>query len=180
MPADAGNARGRTGIFWEGLGVAMLFTLMACQPTPPMEAVPEPTPEPTQVESSPSNASHQDDASLSDTGVAAPDEVPSIEQQRQATLPLPPPIDDNPERFLAATPATLVAELGEPRLRRRESPAEVWQYRSQACVLDFFLYQDAQTFKVVHIEARDLSAQSVETRSCLRGFLEAWQQNSSS
>ena len=70
----------------------------------------------------------------------------------------------------------LVAELGEPRLRRQEPPAEVWQYRGQDCVLDFFLYQDAQTFKVVHIEARDLSARLVETRSCLRRLLEARQQ----
>ena len=178
MPADAGSARCRTGTFWGGLCVAILFTLMACQPAPPMEAAPEPavvsSSETSQVESD------LDSPAPADNGAIAPDEASATERQQETTLVLPPPVDDDPERFRAATPATLVAELGEPRLRRQEPPAEVWQYRGQGCVLDFFLYQDAQTFKVVHIEARDLSARSVETRSCLRRLLEARQQGHSS
>lgn len=162
--------------------MAILFTLIACQPAPHMEPTPEPV-----VESSPEASpeinqvqSDLDGPAPADSGADVPDEGPSIEQQQEAVLPLPPPVDDDPERFRAATPTMLVAELGEPRLRRQEPPAEVWQYRGQDCVLDFFLYQDAQTFKVVHIEARDLSARSVETRSCLRRLLEARQQGHSS
>ena len=166
--------------------MAILFTLMACQPAPHMEPTPEPVVESSpeaSPEASPETSQVQSDLDSpapADSGADVPDEGPSIEQQQEAVLPLPPPVDDDPERFRAATPTMLVAELGEPRLRRQEPPAEVWQYRGQDCVLDFFLYQDAQTFKVVHIEARDLSARSVETRSCLRRLLEARQQGHSS
>src|SRR5471032_694712 len=31
------------------------------------------------------------------------------------------------------------ARLGTPALRRRDAPAEIWQYRSPLCVLDLFL-----------------------------------------
>lgn len=156
----------RTNIFY----LLPFCALVACQSSPPLE----PTAGPALEESDPDTAAPDEISS------PTPGEVPSIESQEEVALSLPPPVDDNPDRFMDATPARLVAEFGEPRLRRRESPAEVWQYRAQGCVLDIFLYKEAQSFKVVHLEARDLSAQSMETRSCLRSLLEARQASPSS
>ena len=174
MPDDARGCHGPTGLLPRGLGAtAALSLLLGCQAGSSVE-------QPAEEPSPPERSSPETAAPLAGP-TPDPDEVPSIEQQREAALPPePPPVDDNPQRFLDATPATLVAELGEPRLRRRETPAEVWQYRTQGCVLDFFLYQEAQTYKVVHLEARDMSARAVETRSCLRSLLETRRQNPSS
>ena len=38
------------------------------------------------------------------------------------------------------TSAHLTDLLGAPSFRRRDKPAELWQYRTQECVIDFFLY----------------------------------------
>lgn len=115
-------------------------------------------------------------------------DAPALEAESQATAPpensnqeeaaLPsakarPPIDDRPERFLGLGTAALAQELGEPQLRRREAPAEIWQYRGEGCILDLFLYPEAGTLKVTHIEARDKKAKSYETKDCLRQLIEA-------
>lgn len=102
---------------------------------------------------------------------SASDEAGVGEAAREAALPKTPPIDDNPQRFLGLTPVDLTAELGKPQLRRHESAAEIWQYRRQDCVLDVFLYEESDGFKVAYLEARDLTAEPVETRPCLRDLL---------
>jgi hypothetical protein len=49
----------------------------------------------------------------------------------------------------------LMALLGEPDFRRREPPAELWQYRTADCVLDVFLYGEGGRYRVVRSETRD-------------------------
>ena len=64
--------------------------------------------------------------------------------------------------------ADLTAVIGSPRWRRRESPAEVWQYQGASCVLDVFLYQEGGAARVVYAEARDESALTVTLAACLQ------------
>ena len=68
--------------------------------------------------------------------------------------------------------------LGTPKLVRRDAPAEVWQYRSAACVLDVFLYQDKPTagIRVKYAEARTSAAEPARTDECVNAIR---QQNSS-
>ncbi len=62
----------------------------------------------------------------------------------------------------------LTGLLGEPELRRQEPPAEVWQYRTDSCVLDVFLYTEGGRLHVVHSEARPRTATgSVDAGRCL-------------
>lgn len=49
----------------------------------------------------------------------------------------------------------LMQRLGAPDFTRRDPPAEIWQYRSASCVLDVFLYPEADGLKVVHATTRD-------------------------
>jgi hypothetical protein len=58
-------------------------------------------------------------------------------------------------------------KLGQPSLLRRESPAEVWQYRNGTCVLDLFVYEEAGRRRVVHLEARDSGARPMPSDECL-------------
>src|SRR5262245_27258158 len=47
-----------------------------------------------------------------------------------------------PPKVLGLKPHDVQELLGMPKLVRRDDPAEVWQYRSNACVLDVFLYPE--------------------------------------
>jgi hypothetical protein len=61
--------------------------------------------------------------------------------------------------------------LGEPGLIRRETPAEVWQYRTADCVLDVVLYDHATGPRVAYAEARTSTAEPAPTDTCLRDVL---------
>lgn len=71
--------------------------------------------------------------------------------------------------LVGATDNTLLRTFGPPVQLRREPPAEVWQYRSPECVVDFYLYQKQPIgLSVVHLEARSPVAGRLPVDSCLR------------
>jgi len=61
--------------------------------------------------------------------------------------------------------------LGEPGVIRRETPAEVWQYRTANCVLDVVLYDQASGKRVVYTEARTPTAEPTQADPCLSDVL---------
>jgi hypothetical protein len=61
----------------------------------------------------------------------------------------------------------LQARLGDPALRRRDAPAEIWQYRSSLCVLDLFLYRDGQAVRVTNAEVRPRDGRELPAATCL-------------
>lgn len=66
----------------------------------------------------------------------------------------------------------LQALLGSPDFRRRDPPAELWQFRGPGCVLDTFLYADgAGVLRVKHVEARSRSVTRIPARDCYLGLL---------
>lgn len=143
---------------------ALLLGLAACQTSSSDSASPTAT---------------QSEAAQSETGLPQNPDTglgqesgPAPQTSEEAALPEEPPIDDRPGRFLGLAQSALEAELGAPELLRRESPAEVWQYRADDCILDFFLYPEAGELRVVHLESRDRSARDVETSACLRSLIQ--------
>ena len=86
---------------------------------------------------------------------AACAETPSSVSRAPAPgLAAPAPADVS---ALVGRDARAVAELlGPPRLKRRDPPAELWQYRAGPCILDLFLYagKDGGAARVAHIEIR--------------------------
>ena len=59
------------------------------------------------------------------------------------------------------------ARLGDPALRRRDAPAEIWQYRSPLCVLDLFLYRDGTAMRVTNAELRPRDGRELPATTCL-------------
>ncbi|MEM7226005.1 MAG: hypothetical protein AAF495_23705 [Pseudomonadota bacterium] len=90
-----------------------------------------------------------------------------------AALPPEPVIDDDPDRLMGLDPVDLEGLLGRPELVRRETPAQIWQYRTGACVLDVVLYDEAAGGRVTYVEARDRAGAKVDTRPCLNQVLRA-------
>ncbi len=83
-----------------------------------------------------------------------------------------PAIDHDPKALIGLDRSGLSKLLGEPRLVRRESPAEIWQYVGAECVFDVFLYEEKGAFKVIHAEARGGEVpRKTEPRVCLNQLL---------
>lgn len=86
------------------------------------------------------------------------------------------PVNDDPEQLLGMTSESLGDILGKPDVVRRDGGAEVWQYRSETCVLDLFLYGGMK--QVEYVDLRDRGdATDVMVRACfvrmLRGDIPA-------
>ena len=90
-----------------------------------------------------------------------------------AALPRDPEVDDDPERLIGLERDGLYDLLGMPEIVRRESPAQVWQYRGVTCVFDVFLYEDGEDSRVTYVEARDPRGAKGQTRQCLNELLRA-------
>ena len=83
-----------------------------------------------------------------------------------------PVIDHDPKALIGLDRSGLSKLLGEPRLVRRETPAEIWQYVGTECVFDVFLYEEKGAYRVIHAEARgDEVPQKTEPRTCLNQLL---------
>jgi hypothetical protein len=87
----------------------------------------------------------------------------------QATPPPPDPIHS--ASILGLDSGAVRKLLGEPGLIRRDTPAEVWQYRTASCVLDVVLYDQASGSRVVYTEARTPTAEPTQADPCLSDVL---------
>ena len=87
----------------------------------------------------------------------------------QATPPPPDPVHS--ASILGLDSGAVRKLLGEPGLIRRETPAEVWQYRTASCVLDVVLYDQASGPRVVYTEARTPTAEPTQADPCLSEVL---------
>ncbi len=106
--------------------------------------------------------------------VAAPRHPPLPFLALAPASPRPaPPIDDlpGPASLIGLSSAAVEAVLGPPQFRRRESPAEIWRYRTKTCFLDLFLYRDAAALSVAHVEVRGPDIAAVEDKACYLGLL---------
>ena len=77
--------------------------------------------------------------------------------------PLAGPVDE-PARLKGLSGAQVVQVLGIPGFRRRDNPAEIWQYRARACTLDLFLYDGEGGPRVAHFAVR--SPSGLSDRDC--------------
>jgi hypothetical protein len=102
---------------------------------------------------------------------------PRSEPQRAANSRLTPEVDDDPKQMIGLDDAAIEALLGQPSFRREDSPAQVWQYDNDECILDVFLYTDgpASPHRAVYYEMRAKDngepADGVATRRCFRSLL---------
>ena len=85
--------------------------------------------------------------------------------------PIKPPQTAKPDN-LKGTLIGLTADatrerFGAPSFRRRDDPAEIWQYRLRHCVVDLFLYRTNQLLKVTHFELRGRTVAEVSEPACL-------------
>jgi len=112
-------------------------------------------------------------------GAAAgnPAQTASAADVRSTPAPTPEPekVFPPPERLMGLAGGELLDLLGRPRFKRRDDPAEIWQYRTDACALDLFLYRaaDGNTFTVRHMETRNMNGAGLGARECVARLFRA-------
>ena len=79
--------------------------------------------------------------------------------------------ESDPGHLRGLTAIDVTTKLGDPSYRRREPPAEVWQYFGPGCVLDLFLYDDNGTQRVTHAELRSHNLAPAAQADCLSRLL---------
>jgi hypothetical protein len=107
--------------------------------------------------------------------VADPKPSAPAQVEPAATLAARPPaaVPGPPPTLVGMSREDVTELLGPPMFRRRETPAEIWQYRTQTCTLDLFLYKDAnsESYRVTHVEARGKNGAKVGPSDCLGRFM---------
>lgn len=80
--------------------------------------------------------------------------------------------DMDPQNLLGHDREGIAELLGPPRIVRRDTPVEIWQYYGSDCILDVFFYDNNVDFHVKYIEARDWQAAEFDAQICLQELLE--------
>lgn len=56
--------------------------------------------------------------------------------------------------------------FGQPRFVRRDGPAQIWQYGTDACTVNLFFYREGPMLRVRHVEFRNRSADLATPGGC--------------
>ncbi|MFQ5617398.1 MAG: hypothetical protein ACE5FR_00360 [Rhodospirillales bacterium] len=80
-----------------------------------------------------------------------------------------------PRTLLGLEHHQVMALLGVPSFKRRDDPAQIWQYRDSTCILDIFLYRPAGggAYRVTHVEVRGYGVIKVSQEDCFLSLLKA-------
>ena len=120
----------------------------------------------------------ESEAEAEATAAEAPPEAAEEAAFETEVAALPPPelelvpvIEDDPVRLIGMAPNDIVTYLGAPELIRRETPANIWQYRAEGCVLDLVLYPEEGTDRVTYVEARENGLDIMPAKVCLNRVL---------
>ncbi len=78
-----------------------------------------------------------------------------------------------PRTLLGLEHHQVMALLGEPSFKRRDDPAQIWQYRDSTCILDIFLYRPkgGGAYRVTHVEVRGHGVIKVSDKDCFLRLL---------
>lgn len=141
--------------------LSVFLVLSGCTAPPP------PVPEP-------SAATDSDVVETRALEAPAPPAAP-VSKPVPQTAAVPKPdkqINDDPKQLFGMDGHRVAALLGPASFVRRDGPAEVWQYRAKACVLDVYLYKDAGALSVAHVYLRKRSKATQAPRRCFVALIE--------
>lgn len=107
-------------------------------------------------------------AAPSPAPVAASAAIPASPQQQAAPqVAIAAPVA-GVRGLMGMTREALGARLGQAGFVRRDGPAEVLRFRGNVCLLDVFVYREADnTQRVTHVDARTLQGRPTPPDPCL-------------
>ncbi|WP_339632890.1 hypothetical protein [uncultured Sneathiella sp.] len=117
-------------------------------------------------------------APVSAVSGSAPASIPSQKKPDPPVIAAKPPAVLEPTIVVGKTTSEIGSAFGDPNMRRKDSPAEVWQYLAPDCALHLFFYPASSGGEMIvrHIA---INGRSVETYSeldrkkCFNDYLRA-------
>ncbi len=173
------------------IAVMGLLAVAGCETVPPEAGTePEPAAEKTAPAAEPDSAGKARD----DASATAEKETPEPAQPPLPPLSMAAPVDKGerpvldagavpgPERLIGLGEDGVAALLGQPAFKRRDPPAQVWQYSDGTCILDIFLYREGgdRSYTVAHVAARGRNVAAVSRRDCFLELLKDKQRKDAS
>ncbi|MDV7341686.1 hypothetical protein RYZ26_18945 [Terasakiella sp. A23] len=73
-----------------------------------------------------------------------------------------------PEKLVGMSEFDVKRALGNPGFVRKDKGVEIWQYHTDNCILDLFLYESRDGFQVDHSELRGPLLESEGELSCFK------------
>lgn len=116
---------------------------------------------------------------------AEPEPTPSTDNDnspaaRAARLAGRPPVEASREplprdlpRLTGLSREAVIELLGPAGFIRRDGPVQIWRYTGDDCFLDLFLFREADSFRVNHVEARGKTAGQVPVFPCYQRLVGA-------
>ncbi|MBT4939740.1 MAG: hypothetical protein HON14_11445 [Rhodospirillaceae bacterium] len=77
------------------------------------------------------------------------------------------------ERLLGLEGDEINELLGKPKFERDEPPAKIWQFQSNVCFVDLFLFTEDGKLTVDHVEIRGKKVEKVDEKACFASILKA-------
>lgn len=77
------------------------------------------------------------------------------------------------ERLLGLDDQEITELLGKPKFERNEPPARIWQYQSNECFVDLFLFSQDGDITVDHVEVRGKQVEKIDENVCFASILNA-------
>ncbi len=85
-----------------------------------------------------------------------------------------PAFSGSADSLLGMTPEHVASLLGEPKIKRTEKEAQIWQYRSDACSLLLFFYPNTEgQIAAYYVDARRPEGGAADKAACLSSIGEA-------
>jgi hypothetical protein len=143
--------------------------LSACAAQPPAGTTAIPAARPTAIPTASPVAQPPQTRDIERPAAPAPKDT-EVARLPHGAVPIPAPrIDPAPiaEHLMGRGPDGVTRTLGAPSFRRKDPPAEVWQYRGERCILDIFFLPGGSGLRVAHVAIRGYDVATVAEADCL-------------
>lgn len=113
------------------------------------------------------------------TEATAPPEAPAEPEEQETVARVPEIRERSPSDLIDLSAREVSERLGTADFSRTDPPAELRQYRNEACILDAFLYTENGTLVVRHVETRSRKGHELSPSACYTQLLRRQAQRSS-
>jgi hypothetical protein len=175
MVAVPGAMRRRPGQLF---AAATLSLLAACANFPPPFSQPvQPAPEPAPAQATVPPPAAETAAEPAPADASESDNSPAARAARLAgRAPMEASREPMPRdlpRLVGLSREAVTDLLGAAGFVRRDGPVQIWRYTGDECFLDVFLFREADSFRVNHVEARSKTAGPVPVYPCYQRLVAA-------
>lgn len=80
-------------------------------------------------------------------------------------------IEGDPAALMRLTEAEVGYLFGQPTQKRRDADAQIWQYKTEACVVDFYFYGQDDGRPVSYIDYRPAGGKPAPQAKCLEKMI---------